>query len=275
MNILNEIEEQSILLEEVEAIDAISFKKKYVTTKKPVLLKGYAKNWGATKKWNLDYLVNLADDKEIGVLSGNYIQGDIRYKKATLKDYLLKLKKAAENKESFTEYLTTLDIFNYLPNLKGDTDFSIFEKNTAINDIAAWIGPKGTVTGFHNDSGDNMYAQIKGEKLFILVAPDDNKFMYPSPKYVNGAIASKIDITNFDAKKYGAFKKARFYKVVLQPGDVLFLPKRWWHYVQSLDSSISISNFGYSKLELFKMRALNFLHRRGYYKSKNCYCCSK
>jgi len=274
MNILNEILEQSKFLEEVEDINANSLKKKYFTKKKPVLLKGYAKNWGATKKWSLDYLVNLADDKEVSLLSSNYIQEDAKYQKSTLKSYLEKLRKS-ESDPNFTDYLTTLDIFNYLPNLKGDTDFSIFEKNTAINDIAAWIGPKGTVTGFHNDSGDNMYAQIKGEKLFILVSPKNNKLLYPSSKYVNGATASLVDITNFNAEKYGKFTTAKFYKVILKPGDVLFLPKSWWHYVQSLDSSISISNFRYSKFKIFKMTVLNFLHRRGYYKSKNCYCCSK
>ncbi|SFW16467.1 cupin-like domain-containing protein [Cellulophaga fucicola] len=274
MDILDEILELSKPVEELATVDTNSFKNILFNKKKPVVIKGYAKDWGATKKWSLEYLINLADDKEVNLLAGNYIQGETKYQKSTLKSYLEKLKEANTD-TNFTDYLTTLDIFNYLPNLGGDTDFTIFEQHTAVNDIAAWIGPKGTVTGFHNDSGDNMYAQIKGEKLFIIVPPTHAKSIYPSSKYINGAVASKIDLANFNAEEFTNFKNVPFYKVVLQPGDVLFLPKKWWHYVQALDSSISISNFGYTKLEILKMRILNFLHRRGYYKPNNCYCCSK
>ncbi|APU11326.1 JmjC domain-containing protein [Cellulophaga geojensis KL-A] len=274
MDILDEILELSKPVEELATVDANSFKNILFNKKKPVVIKGYAKDWGATKKWDLEYLIHLATNEEVSLLSGNYIQGDSKYQKSTLKEYLQKLKNINTN-SNFTDYLTTLDIFKYLPNLNGDTDFSIFEQHTAVNDVAAWIGPKGTITGFHNDSGDNMYAQVKGEKLFIIVPPKYSAQMYPSTKYINGAIASKVNITNFNATKYTNFKSIPFYKVVLQPGDVLFLPKKWWHYVQALDSSISISNFGYTKLEILKMRTLNFLHRRGYYKTNNCYCCSK
>ena len=33
------------------------------------------------------------------------------------------------------------------------------------------------------------------------------------------------------------------WQVTLAPGDVLFVPKKWWHYVQSLDTSISINTW--------------------------------
>lgn len=273
MNILEEILELSKPVEQVVTINANSFKNILHKKKKPIVIKGYAKNWGATKKWSLDYLISLANAKEISLLSGNYIQGKTKYQKSTLKRYLEKLKEA-EGDPNFKDYLTTLDIFNYLPNLNGDTNFLAFEQHTSVNDVAAWIGPKGTVTGFHYDSGDNMYAQIKGEKLFVIAPPTYTKHLYPSTKYINGAVASKIDITNFNSKKFTSFKNVPFYKVVLQPGDVLFLPKKWWHYVQSLDSSISISNFGYTKFEILKMKVFNFLHRKGYYKPNNCYCCT-
>ncbi len=36
----------------------------------------------------------------------------------------------------------------------------------------------------------------------------------------------------------------------LEPGDVLYIPKNWWHYVMSFEPSLSISSFGLTPLEM-------------------------
>ena len=98
--------------------------------------------------------------------------------------------------------------------------------------------------------------------------------MYPSEKYINGGAASQVDINNFNTEKFPKFKEAEFIKVVLEPGDILNLQLKWCHYVQALENSISISDFGFSEFEMFKIRVIDYLHRKGYYKTKNCFCCS-
>ena len=272
MDILEDILEKSKPVEELTSITPNLFKSKYFN-KKPVLLKGYAKNWNATKQWDLDFFLKLENDEDIDLLSGNFIQDDNSYKKSSFKTYIQKLKDAEISKENFKDYLTTLDIFKTYPDLKNDINFSIFADLNTINDVTAWIGPEGTISGFHADTGKNMYAQIKGRKMFILSSTKYNKQMYPSDKYINGAVASKIDINNITPEKFPELNNVKFNKVILEPGDVLHVPSKWWHYVKSLDTSISISNFGYGKLEMFGIRAVDFLHRRGFYKAGNCFCC--
>jgi len=146
-----------------------------------------------------DFFLKLKNDNEVDLLSGNFIQDDNRYKKSSFQSFIQKLKDAETKKESMKDYLTTLDIFKYFPDLKSDIDFSFFEEHTDINDITAWIGPSGTISGFHNDTGKNMYVQVKGKKMFIIVSPKYNKKMYPSEKYINGGAASQVDINNYDA----------------------------------------------------------------------------
>ncbi|WP_203258667.1 cupin-like domain-containing protein [Hyunsoonleella ulvae] len=279
MNITPRIRQNASSVKEIFTIDANTFKSDYFSSKTPVLIKGHAKDWGATKKWNLDFFLDLQEDKDIYLLSENFIQDDNRYYQASLKDYIQKLKDAESNNKKITDYLTTLDIFNYFPHLKEDIDFSFFEKHTKVNDISAWIGPKGTISGFHADTANNVYAQIKGRKMFIICSPKHNQTMYPSKKHIYGAVASEVDINNFDANKYPEFEDNPFKIAILEPGDVLFVPQNWWHYVQSLDTSISISNFGYTKKEVFtlklKERIIQSLHKRGFYKANNCFCCEK
>lgn len=115
--------------------------------------------------------------------------------------------------------------------------------------------------------------------MFIISSTKYNKTMYPSNKHIYGAIASDVDINNFDSSKYPEFKNNEFKSVVLEPGDILFVPQNWQHYVQALTPSISISNFGYTKFEVyslkFKERIIQSLYKRGYYKPNNCFCCEK
>lgn len=277
MNILNDILENSRPIEELSFLDSNTFRKKYINRKLPVLIKGLANEWGATKKWNLDFLLDLEDDKDILLLSDNFIQNDNRYKKASFKEYLQKLKDAEVHNNATKDYLTTMDIFKYFPHLTSDIDFSLFERETHVNEVTAWIGPKGTISGFHADTANNMYAQIKGKKMFIISSNRFNKNMYPSDKHIFEATASQVDINNFDTEKFPEFKDIEFIKAILEPGDVLYLPQKWWHYVQSLDTSISISNFGYTKYQSYTLklyeRIKHSLHKRGYYKVRNCFCC--
>ena len=41
--------------------------------------------------------------------------------------------------------------------------------------------------------------------------------------------------------KYPLMKKTTSIEVVLEPSDALFIPIGWWHCVESLDVSISLS----------------------------------
>ncbi|WP_422080663.1 cupin-like domain-containing protein [Ulvibacterium sp.] len=279
MDIVNDILAKSDSIEELMSVDAETFKKNYFRKKKPILIKGLAKDWGATRKWNFDFFLNLKDDQDILLLSDNFIQDDNRYSKSTFKKFIQNLKDATLNNEVTKDYLTTLDIFKYYPHLIGDIDFSLFEELTQTNDITAWIGPSGTISGFHSDTPSNMYAQIKGKKMFIICSTEFNENMYPSDKHIFEAVASQVDINNFDSQKFPRFMDTDFKIVILEPGDVLYLPKKWWHYVQSLDTSISISNFGYTKHEAYTLKVFerikHSLHKRGYYKAKNCFCCEQ
>ncbi|MCL6294967.1 cupin-like domain-containing protein [Jejuia spongiicola] len=279
MNIVSEIVKQSQPIEEVTSIDSTTFKKNYFNKKRPVIIKGHAKDWGATKKWGLDFFLKLKDDKDILLLSDNFIQDDNRYKSDSFKAYIQRLKDTEKNNTPVKDYLTTLDVFKYYPHLKNDVDFSLFEKHTKTNDVSAWIGPANTISGFHADTANNLYAQIKGEKMFIIASTKYNKYMYPSKKHIYGAVASEVDINKFSYEEHPKIKEVEFHSVILQPGDVLFVPQNWWHYVQALTPSISISNFGYTKFEIYslklKERIIQSLHKRGYYKANNCFCCEK
>jgi len=52
-----------------------------------------------------------------------------------------------------------------------------------------------------------------------------------------------INVDNPDLEKYPLFEKATVYEVILEPGDILFIPSLWFHNVRAETPCISINLF--------------------------------
>ena len=77
-------------------------------------------------------------------------------------------------------YLSQTYIFTAFPKLSADVDFSILTPHKWKNIMLGWLGPKGTVTGFHFDYADSLFAQVCGQKFVQLISPEQSACMSPS-----------------------------------------------------------------------------------------------
>ncbi|KAL3793539.1 hypothetical protein HJC23_007279 [Cyclotella cryptica] len=120
-----------------------------------------------------------------------------------------------------------------------------------------WMGPRHTVSPLHYDPLDNLLIQAVGWKRVLLFPPDcttisrdapddasnvdfDGKLWHYAGVDGNQYNTSAVDIENPDYDRYPNFKHAPVpYECTLAPGDALFIPKKWWHHVRSLDWSVS------------------------------------
>jgi hypothetical protein len=50
---------------------------------------------------------------------------------------------------------------------------------------------------------------------------------------------SDIDDPAVDLGRFPRLADARAYEVLLEPGEILFMPLAWWHQVKSLDFSVT------------------------------------
>ncbi|XP_037381337.1 HSPB1-associated protein 1 isoform X2 [Talpa occidentalis] len=100
-----------------------------------------------------------------------------------------------------------------------------------------WIGSFGAHTPCHLDSyGCNLVFQVQGRKRWHLFPPQDTPLLYPTRiPYEESSVFSKVNVANPDLKRFPQFRKARRHTVTLYPGQVLFVPRHWWHYVESID----------------------------------------
>ncbi len=262
---------------EIDVVDKISptdFLHKYIHKNRPLLMRQMMSEWGARQRWSLEFFHQMASDQQVLLEEGNVMQGETGFRSQSFKDFVGQLmqSKAGDGK---TAYLSVFRLFDEFPELRKDVDFSLLDQHKIKSSTVGWIGPAGTVTGFHIDWGDNILAQIAGRKLLHLVAPAESAKMYPSKKFDQGTTISQVDLENYDAEKFPEFAEARKHRIVLQPGEMIFIPRGWWHHVRSLDVSISVSNIGYDLrgilFDAIPHRLKQKLHNAGLWKC-DCTC---
>ncbi|MDC1200504.1 cupin-like domain-containing protein [Pelagibacteraceae bacterium] len=254
----------------------LSCKNKHTRLKKkpcdePYVIKKFSKNWDAQKKWNFDYIKNQDKNLKINAVKGNAASSSKKIKRFTLENYMKNI-----TKKNFNSYLTTFYLFKKFPKLKNEINFTGIKKRSLIRHYLAWIGPKGSITGFHLDWSENINVQIRGEKNFYLVSPKYNNQMYISEKFERISITSKVDLKNHSPKEYPEFRKVKILKFNLKESDAIYIPRGWWHYVETLRPSISVSVHFWSFKNFFRDLIFEiskvFLHDIGFYKKNNCAC---
>jgi len=124
--------------------------------------------------------------------------------------------------------------------------------------VNLWIGNQRSVTSFHKDHYENLYAVVTGEKHFTLLPPTDLHRMYirsyPSAHYVRGrsselvieedrptAMVPWVSVDPFplpsDRKeaesKYPLyFDGPKPFSCTVRAGELLYLPSMWFHHVR-------------------------------------------
>ena len=86
-------------------------------------------------------------------------------------------------------------------------------------------------------------AQIYGRKRIELIAPNESALLLDP---VHG-FYSPVDLDRLGEAKHPALRAMIVKRVVVGPGDALFIPAGWWHRVTSLDVSISFSLLGFCR----------------------------
>jgi len=129
-------------------------------------------------------------------------------------------------------------------------------QSTAASSV--WMGQSGNLTPLHNDPWHGLLIQLHGRKRVRLFPPDEYRNVYGRvPTKVDHPYTGLPDEFDPDTGALPRLREAESYDVVLDSGDVLYIPMFWWHQVESLDASISyVARYNPNYLEF--MRAAFF-----------------
>ena len=228
----------------VRGLSADDFYRDYFFRNRPVVLQGVADHWQAMQLWSPEYFGSRFGDAEVEVVTGRESDPNHEYnlverkKQMTMREYARMVVEAGETNDFYLTAQNLLmvrpefqELYAHIDGLNGYLDENRFKGY-----VRVWFGPKGTVTRLHHDATPVLLAQVHGRKQVKLISP-----MHLRNVSTDGAWLSKMEIENLDYAKYPAMRNVDILETTIGPGDLLFIPIGWWHWVKSLDVAISIS----------------------------------
>ena len=247
----------SITRVELSSISSEIFFEKYQKKGMPVIMTGLK-----TDDWNIEYLCEQLGQQEF--LFRYYGQERYQQDKRTWKNIGsgVPLKTML-----FTEYVSLLqshearekDIYLAKCSLK---DTKLADNNSlshigeqlgltkAIGNLNLWVAPGGHLECLHYDTLDGILMQMHGVKKILLFPPSQTYNLYPFSIFVHllhglelRAWFSTVYPENPDFKAFPKLKQALEHKqeVILEPGEMLYIPMGWWHEVTALGDEMVCS----------------------------------
>lgn len=191
-------------------------------------------------RWSLNYLRKVAGYRTVPIELGSKYTDDTWSQSLTtinefVDSYILRANKT-------TGYLAQYQLFQHIPQLQQDIiipDYCYLGDSDEIQ-VNAWFGPGGTISPLHYDPEHNFLSQVVGAKYIRLYDERDSEQVYPHEQELLFN-TSRVDVENPDHEKFPLFSSAPYLECILQPGQMLYIPPKMWHYVRSLSTSFSVS----------------------------------
>ncbi|XP_056352930.1 HSPB1-associated protein 1 [Oenanthe melanoleuca] len=251
--------------EDVKPFTPEKTKEIVMSLQQPAVFYNMVGNWPALH-WNVNYLSAILEGKTIQFRLGlkavdlvPQFETSCSYVEATLEEFLAwscghpSCLSGPFSCYDYSKYWAYADykyiarIFEDKPEIFQDVRWSDFGfPGRSGKESTLWIGSEGANTPCHLDSyGCNLVLQVQGRKRWHLFPPGDTSFLYPTRiPYEESSIFSKVNIANPDLKRFPEFRNSTAHVVTLSPGQVLLVPRHWWHYVESIDPvTVSINSW--------------------------------
>ncbi|WP_449431390.1 cupin-like domain-containing protein [Pseudomonas putida] len=209
----------------------------------PILIRGLTNSWPGSR-WSFQSLNSLCGDIPIKALidlpaTGGILKGgQARYEQVLPFRDFVELAHDPRARPCYLGYLRPGEMINGSEQYFGFSD--ITPSSNYSTDTRLWIGSKNTCSGLHSDLKDNLFAQVQGVKTVYLVPFDDTRFVYP---YLDNIVNSRIDCERLDLQSFPKYRLARVIKLKVRAGDLMFIPRGWWHYLKAETPSISVNHW--------------------------------
>ncbi|SEM77147.1 lysine-specific demethylase 8 [Nitrosospira multiformis] len=208
--------------------------------KRPIIGIGLLNSWKALQEWTPSYFAKHYGNLEVGAAVDLPATGSPYALRSIDHGRKMKLAEFVDFMDSASKacYIHQMSLTK-LPELVRDIDFEVMlPSGSGQGMFYLWLGSSGTRSGLHFDRFDNINAQIFGKKSVFLVSPDQAGKLYP---FKDNVEKSQFDPDNPQFNLFPRARSVQAYIGIIEPGEVLFIPKLWWHHIRSLAPAINVN----------------------------------
>lgn len=217
----------------------------YVSRCQPCLIADGLAACDRVRRWTPEYLAEVCGDVRISVAVSfdgagwrPSAKGIYRFPQVALRDAVRWIRTAKDH----CEYCAPQEPIEKLGPLAQDVTFG---RPCSQGRTQMWLGSANSISALHWERSPHLFAQVYGEKRFILYSPDQVQALYPQPQQPQ---VSAVNLLQPDLESHPRFAEADAAIVTVRAGEVLYMPSFWWHHVTSLSASISVNQWWTSDL---------------------------
>lgn len=240
-------------VDKVSLIDQEDFINSYFTPLRPLLIQDLAQSWPALKKWTPDFFEKNYGEKKVKVYDAGFVNAGKSYmtkaKIIPLKEYIYSVMTTSQDLRMFLYNIKT-----EIPKLLDDIVFPSLVKGLSQKFVFMFFGCKGSVTQMHFDIDMShvFHTAIFGKKTITLFPYEQGKDLHRYPF----TCRSYVDVHQPDFGKYPGLNDVDGYRVVLEPGETLYIPSGYWHHFVYDEAACAISLRCPSQTWLGKLQGL-------------------
>lgn len=242
--------------EVVNSVSPEEFLERYLTPRRPVVVRSALADWKWTPPWDLSALERRFGDSEVPLFDTLFTLEDV----STLREYLHAytgpgvngippylrwFARQSETQElcadrAFADLADDWSMPSWLP--KGDYVFPRYAgpvdaAQAAFPAKGIFICGSGGRTRLHVDpwASDACLCQAAGSKRFIMFPPEAGLLLSDS----EGAV---VDLDRPDDRRFPRWREAvPVLDEVLTPGDAIYIPAGWYHTAIAVTDSVSLT----------------------------------
>ena len=228
-------------LDTLDAPAADPFYRHYYEANRPAKLTGIIDHWPALTRWSLDHFAATCGEAVVEAQVERERDGDYEIAKeahrrrvrfAELIDWLRE--DEASNDIYLTAYNSGANAAALAPLWDDLAPIDLLAPRSD-RDGFFWLGPRGTLTPWHHDLTNNLLVQVVGRKRVRMAPPWALARMKNSRHCFSDWGNEPL------APGAGDAETPPVIETVIGPGEAVFLPVGWWHQVEALDLSASMS----------------------------------
>lgn len=221
--------------------DRQRFFDQYEKPHKPVVVRGLLNEQPAGLKWTMDWFRQELGEIEISLFD-NRVEAH-KWSHTISPDLTMKFREYFDiicRNEYTPLRMFAANLFKIHPPLKKDFSCPEIIRNPLGFLSLMFLGGTGTkVRGhFDIDRSGVLLTQIFGQKKVVLFSPENGPFLYRVPFNMH----TTVDIDNPDYHIYPGLKYVTGMEVILQPGDSLYIPPGYWHFITYLNGGMGVAH---------------------------------